>query len=82
MNDTTRHNRHGERPLQTNRYSEQVILEMNLEHDRKMGWSKDSPTIYQNVSRRPEAYFGSIKDLWSNRVDKPKTLTDHGSFMG
>lgn len=56
--------RHGGSQLQTDRYSEEAISEMNHEHDSKYGFSFDCQTVYTNVHRLPESFFGDVRDLW------------------
>lgn len=56
--------RNGAAPLQTNRYSEEMILKQNQEHDSKYGFSMDCQTVYTNTHRLPESYFGKLCDLW------------------
>lgn len=56
--------RHGASALQTDRYSEEVIIECNKLHDARLGWSLEFPSLYLNVKRLPESHFGPASTLW------------------
>ena len=60
-------NRHDSSPMQTTRYSEDTIAEMNREHDAKYGFTMDCQTIYQNVRRLPESVFVPASKCWEER---------------
>ncbi len=57
--------RHGAGPEpRTNTFTQEDLLRMNEEHDRKMGWSPQFASLYTNPNRHPETHLGPPETLW------------------
>lgn len=63
---TSRHG--GAAPVRDSIYSEEDLLRINREFDRKNGWSHEFGAVLTNRHRLPETVFGPPETAWQNRT--------------